>query len=137
MGLNPVKTNSSSALLAEPHHGLAEGVRSLLGTTFEAVVMVADEVSLIEAAQRICPALAVIDLYLVRTDVQGFMHRLKGRCPGLRVIFLSAHDDATVVQAVLAAGADGFVARTRIAADLLPAVDAVLRGERYGLVPEA
>jgi hypothetical protein len=31
------------ALLADRHHGLMEGIGSLLATTFEMVVMVADE----------------------------------------------------------------------------------------------
>ena len=130
------KTNVASALLAEPHHGLAEGIRSLLGTMFDAVVMVADETSLIEAAERLCPQLAVVDLGLVRMDVDGFMYRLRARCPGLRAVFLSAHDEITVARSVLEAGADGFVVRRRIAPDLIPAVEAVLRGERYGPQPD-
>ena len=47
-------------LLADRHHGLSEGVRSLLETTFKAVVMVADEVSLFESAKRLPVALAVV-----------------------------------------------------------------------------
>jgi two-component system secretion response regulator SsrB len=103
---------------------------------FDAVVMVADETSLIEAAERLCPQLAVVDLGLVRMDVDGFMHRLKARCPGLRVVFLSAHDEITVARSVLEAGADGFVVRRRVASDLIPAVEAVLRGEHYGVKSE-
>ncbi|MGH9463985.1 MAG: response regulator [Vicinamibacteria bacterium] len=127
------KSSVSCALLAEPHHGLAEGIRSLLGTMFDAVVMVADETSLIEAAERLCPQLAVVELGLVRMDVDGFMCRLRARCPGLRVVFLSAHDEPTVTRSVLGAGANGFVVRRRVASDLIPALEAVLRGERYGI----
>lgn len=49
-------------LLADRHHGLSEGLRSLLETIFEAVVMVADEHSLFETARRLRPTLAVVDL---------------------------------------------------------------------------
>ena len=131
--------NVSCALLAEPHHGLAEGVRSLLGTVFEAVVMVADQTSLIEAAERLNPhpQLAVVDLCLVKEDINGFVCRLRARCHGLRVIFLSEHGDATVARSVLGAEANGLVVRRRIASDLLAAVDAVLRGERYGFNSES
>ena len=48
-------------LLADAHHGLSEGVRRLLATAFEAIVMVADEVSLFEAAARLRSDLAVVD----------------------------------------------------------------------------
>ena len=50
----------SCVLLADPHHGLSEGVRRLLATTFDAVVMVADEVSLFESAGRLQIDLAVV-----------------------------------------------------------------------------
>jgi hypothetical protein len=43
-------------LLADRHHGLSEGIRGLLESELEAVVMVADETSLIESAAKLRPA---------------------------------------------------------------------------------
>ena len=54
----------SCVLLADRHHGLTEGVRGLLETAFATVVMVADEASLIDAASRLTPEIAVVDLSL-------------------------------------------------------------------------
>lgn len=124
-------SSTSSVLLAAPHHGLAEGIRSLLGTAFDAVVMVADERSLCESAQRLEPRLAVVDLTLAHGDIGGLIHRLRLGCAGLKVILLSAHDEPAVVQAAVKAGAEGLVAKRDIAKDLLPAVEDVLRGERH------
>ena len=45
--------NVRCVLLADPHHGLSEGICGLLATTFEMVVMVADAVSLFESAHRL------------------------------------------------------------------------------------
>lgn len=120
----------SCVLLAEPHHGLAEGIRSLLGTAFDTVVMVADDRSLFEGAERLHPRLAVVDLALAHGDVGGLIRRLRVSCLGLKVILLSAHDEPAVVRAAMEAGADGLVNRRAIAADLLP-VDDVLRGEQH------
>jgi DNA-binding NarL/FixJ family response regulator len=122
---------SSSVLLAAPHHGLAEGIRSLLATEFEAVVMVADETSLCECAHRLHPRLAVVDLALAHGHVCDLIRRLRENAPGLKVIFLSAHDEPAVARAAREAGAEGLVNKRAIAADLLLAVDAVLRGERH------
>jgi len=97
------------ALLADRHHGLSEGVRGLLGTVFEVVVMVADEPSLLESAERLAPALAVVDLSLTHGERFGWLSRLRARCPDLRVIVLSVHDEPSVMQAALAAGADAFI----------------------------
>jgi len=47
------------------------------------------------------------------------------------VIALSVHDVQTVVDACLAAGAKGFVLKRTAVDDLIPAVEAVLRGDIY------
>jgi DNA-binding NarL/FixJ family response regulator len=126
-----VVSSTSSVLLAAPHHGLAEGIRSLLGTAFDAVVMVADERSLCESAHRLNPGLAVVDLALAHGDIRGLIHRIRLGCPGLKVVLLSAHDEPAIVQAAIEAGAEGLVTKREIASDLLPAVEDVLRGERH------
>ena len=54
------------ALLANRHDGLTEGVRGLLETTFDVVLMVADEISLFESATRLPLDVAVVDLALTR-----------------------------------------------------------------------
>jgi DNA-binding NarL/FixJ family response regulator len=121
----PAKT-ASCVLLADRHHGLTEGVRGLLATLFDAVVMVADEISLSESASRLHPDLAVVDISLARQNGLGWLQRLRERCPGLKLILLSIYDDPNVREAARRCGADGFVAKRAISTDLLPAVEAVL-----------
>ena len=118
-------------LLADRHHGLTEGVRSLLETTFDTVVMVADETSLMKSAERLQPTLAVVDLSLARGDGLRWIKRLRSLCPDLKLILLSVHDEASVCQTVLDAGADGFVLKRAIATELLSAIDMVLAGKHY------
>jgi DNA-binding NarL/FixJ family response regulator len=118
-------------LLADRHHGLSEGIRSLLENEFRAVVMVADETSLVESAARLQPSLVVADLALARGESFGWLRRLLARCPESRVIVLSAHDELTVMQSAFEAGAAGFVRKREIASQLLDAVDTVLAGHRY------
>jgi DNA-binding NarL/FixJ family response regulator len=121
--------NIKCVLLADRHHGLSEGIRGLLESEFEAVVMVADETSLIESAVKLEPRIVVADLALARGESFGWLRRLLARCPGSRVVVLSAHDDSTVMQAALAAGAAGFVLKREIATRLLPTIEAVLAGQ--------
>jgi len=118
-------------LLADRHHGLTEGIRGLLETSFDAVVMVADEKSCLESAERLRPSLVVADLALAAGESFGWLRRLLVRCPGSRVIVLSTHEEFTVAQSALEAGAAGFVLKREIASQLLQAVEAVLAGQRY------
>ncbi len=118
----------SCVLLADRHHGLTEGVRGLLETAFGTVVMVADEASLLEGASRLQPDVAVVDLSLAGDHGLGWLRTMRRRCPGLKVIVVSVHDEETVRLAALEAGADAFVLKRAIATDLLPAVALVSEG---------
>lgn len=123
--------NIRCVLLADRHHGLTEGIRGLLESMFDAVVMVADEPSLRETAVRLQPTLAVVDLALTRSDGLGVVRRLRARCPDLKLIMLSIHDEASACRATLDAGADAFVLKQAIVTDLLPAVEAVQAGRSF------
>ena len=114
------------ALLADRHLGLMEGVRGLLETEFEAVVVVGDEVSLFETARQLDVTLAIVDLSLARRDGLGLIRRIRNRFPELKLIALSVSGEKNVELAVTEAGANGFVRKGSIATDLLPTIDAVL-----------
>jgi ActR/RegA family two-component response regulator len=118
-------------LLADPHHGLSEGVRGLLATAFQTVVMVADEGSLFESASRLHSDLAVVDLALSGGNGLELVRRLRDRFAEMKLIILSIHDYSVLGRSVLEAGADGFVVKRAIATDLLAAIDAVLAGQEY------
>lgn len=113
------------AILADRHFGLAERVRDVLETEFEAVVVVGDEFSLFESARQLDVALAVVDLSLPHGDGLGLIRRLRSRFPRLRLIALSVDPEKRVRGAAIEAGADGFVLKGSILTDLLPAIDAL------------
>ena len=96
----------SCVLLADRHHGLTEGIRGLLETAFGTVIMVADEASLLEGAVRLQPEVAIVDLSLARDSGLDWLRELRRRCPGLKVIVLSVHDEDCIRNAALEAGAD-------------------------------
>jgi DNA-binding NarL/FixJ family response regulator len=50
--------------------------------------------------------------------------------PKARVVFVSVHRDAALVQRCLALGALGYVSKLTAGDELLPALRAALRGER-------
>jgi DNA-binding NarL/FixJ family response regulator len=113
-------------LLADRHHGLTEGVRGLLETLFDVVVMVADEVSLLESATRLRPEVAVVDISLARAGNLGWLRQLHEHSPELKLVVLSLDDHAGVRQAAMETGAVAFVLKRAISTDLLPAVEAAL-----------
>ncbi len=118
-------------ILADRHHGLTDGVRGLLRSAFDAVIMVADEPSLLESAERIQPQMVVVDLSLVGGGELSWLQRVHGCCPLAKLIVLSVHDEPPVREAVLDAGADAFLPKRSLANDLLSAIEAVQSGRRW------
>ncbi|MEA2735468.1 MAG: hypothetical protein QOE14_1919 [Humisphaera sp.] len=121
-----------TVIVADRHHQMLRGIHALLGEVFDAVVMVADDRSLIEAIACMRPDLVIVDLSLPSThDDLNVAHRLAADRPNLRVIVLSVHDEPAAVRQTLAAGAAAFVLKRSAATDLLPAVHDVLQGRTY------
>ncbi|MDM0085470.1 response regulator [Variovorax sp. J31P179] len=121
----------SCVLIADQHHGLRDGVRGLLETQFDSVFMVATEAALLEGAERLSPAIVLIDMSLSGGDLGALLRHISALAPDAKLLLLSVHDERTVAEAALAAGADGVVLKRCLATDLMSAVDAVLAGQLY------
>ena len=118
-------------LLADNHQNMLEGVRNLLEDMFETVFMVADEASLLEAAEKLRPDLIVADLSLPVTTELNIVRRLNTAFPQIRLIILSIHDEQAAFGECIEAGARGIVLKRRAVDDLVPAVESVLKGGTY------
>jgi DNA-binding NarL/FixJ family response regulator len=95
------------------------------------MLMVADEPSLTEAATGAQFDLVIADLSFPVASGKNVARLLQKLNPELKAIILSVHDEQTVVDECLAAGAKGFVLKRSASTDLLAAVEAVLKGNTY------
>jgi DNA-binding NarL/FixJ family response regulator len=126
-----VAAATACVLIADRHNGLFERIRGLLESTFDKVFLVTDKSSLIEGAMRLQPAVIVMDLSYAAGSLPSLMCELRDHAPTARLLLLSVHDEPSVVAAAIAAGADGLVLTRAIGRDLMPAIDALLAGQRY------
>ena len=118
-------------ILADCHLTMLGGEKKCLEEMFETVFMVADEVSLFEAAERLHPDLIVADLSLPVSGNINIVRRLRQSFPEVKLIVLSVHDEDAAVSDCFAAGARGFVLKRTAVNDLVPAVRTVLNGQVY------
>jgi DNA-binding NarL/FixJ family response regulator len=118
-------------LIADAHPTMMGGVRLLLKDLFDVIFMVADEHSLADAIDTNQPDLVLVDLSLPVSSAENVARLLHRLSPELRFIILSVYDEKTVVDECLSAGAKGFVLKRSAVNDLIPAVEAVLRGGTY------
>jgi DNA-binding NarL/FixJ family response regulator len=122
---------TACVLIADRQNGLFERIRGLLETTFNQVFIVTDKSSLMEGATRLQPTVILVDLSYAAGNLAGLINELREHAPAAKHLLLSVHDEPTVIAAAIAAGADGMILKRAIGSDLMPAIDALLAGERY------
>lgn len=113
-------------LLVDNHENMLAGLSSLLQPMFDRIFTVADEASLIEAAETIGPDLAVVDLSFEITSEINIVRLLKEMFPEIKLIVLSVYEDEIAINECMDAGANGFVLKRNAVDELIPAISAVL-----------
>src|SRR5437588_3793421 len=118
-------------LLADDHALVREGTRRLLETEsdVEVVAEAASGEEAIEAARRLRPDIAIIDIAMPGIGGIEATRAIKIHCPGTAVLILSAYDDEPYLMALIDAGAAGFLLKNVHGQELIKAVRAVARGE--------
>lgn len=133
----PERSTGSARLikvvLVEDHHLVREGLRLVLGAApgIEVVGEASNGEEAFELLARVRPDVMIVDLSLGDSDGIPVMRALAARRPGLRLVVLSMHRDAETVRQALLAGATAYVAKGAHSVELIDAIRAVMRGERY------
>jgi two-component system response regulator NreC len=119
-------------LLADDHQIFREGLKALLERKgCEIVAEAADGREAARLARRLAPEIAVLDLGMPLLNGVDAAREIQRRAPATRTILLTMFEDAPYVLGALEAGARGYVLKAQAAADLMRAIDEVLRGAVY------
>jgi DNA-binding NarL/FixJ family response regulator len=123
--------NRPRVVLAEDHARIAEQLRALLEPEFDVVATVADGHALLRAVDDARPEVVVTDIVMPGLDGIAATAALLARHPNTRVVLITVHDDAELAERGYTAGALAFVSKHSAGHELVPAVRAAMRGERY------
>jgi DNA-binding NarL/FixJ family response regulator len=118
-------------LLADDHAAmLAQTINRLTGT-FEVVGSVGNGLDLIKAVAQLDPDVVVLDITMPGMD--GIEAALKLQRAGCRakLVFLTVHDDPDYMRAALQAGGVAYVAKSRLASDLVTAIHEAVAGRCF------
>jgi DNA-binding NarL/FixJ family response regulator len=118
-------------LLADDHAPMIDRVRLLLEPDFDVVGSVNNGPDLVSEAIRLQPDLIVLDISMPgMTGIQA-AQELREAASQAKLVFLTIHERVEFVRACLAEGALGYVVKSRLAVDLLPAIQEALAGRRF------
>ena len=118
-------------LLADDYREMLDRVTQLLREEFDIVGSAHDGGQALEAAARLNPDLLILAISMPVLNGIQVAARLRDSGCKAKVIFLTVHEDRDYIDAAFAVGALGYVLKSRVGTDLLPAIHAVLQGHRF------
>lgn len=124
--------HSLQILVAEDYDAFRQFICSTLHARAEFQVTEAvDGVDAIRKAEESKPDLLLLDIGLPQLNGIDVAKRVRKLAPAAKILFLTQESSPEVIREVFNLGARGYVHKLRAHTDLLPAIDSVLRGQRF------
>jgi len=92
---------------------------------------VSDGLEAVQRARELEPDLILLDVGLPGINGIEVARRIRELSPRTKILFVSEGSSPDVAEAALGTGARGYVIKSDAGTELLPAVQGVLRGERF------
>jgi DNA-binding NarL/FixJ family response regulator len=118
-------------LLADDQTRTLKAVSALLGESFDVVGLVSDGRSAVETTLKLEPDLVVLDISMPGMNGIEVAKELKKRVNGARIVFLTVHEDHRILANCFAAGGLGYVVKSAMESDLIPAMNEALAGRVF------
>ncbi len=118
-------------LLADDHPAILKKVTGLLEPEFDVVGTVADGQALISAAAALQPDVVVVDISMPGINGIEAARQFKQAGSTAKIIFLTIHEDPDFLAEALSTSALGYVVKSRIATDLIPAIHEALANRSF------
>jgi DNA-binding NarL/FixJ family response regulator len=118
-------------LLAEDHAETMARLHSLLRPEFDVIASVEDGDALVHAAEELSPDVIVTDIAMPGIDGIAAAVLIRRHDPDARIVFVTVHDESTLIEASLETGALGYVLKDSAGDDLVAAIRAALNGRQF------
>jgi DNA-binding NarL/FixJ family response regulator len=118
-------------LLADNNAVVLDRVGVLLSPSFEVVGAVTNGQELFSAGMHLAPDVIVADITMPVLDGIEAAQQLREAGSRARFVFLTIHNECEFVDACVAQGAFGYVVKSHMKSDLIPAINAALLGRIF------
>jgi DNA-binding NarL/FixJ family response regulator len=120
-------------LIVEDYEPMRQQIVSMLTGVPElrVVAEVGNGIDAVQVAGELQPDLPLMDIGLPMLDGIQATRRIRKASPGSRILFVTENRSLDIVEEALRSGGSGYVLKSHSGKELLPAIDAVLGGERF------
>ena len=118
-------------LLADDHPPLVEAAVAILKPHYDIVGIATDGAMLVSEALRLSPEVIVTDITMPVLNGIEAIHHLRLSGSQAKVVFLTVHAEEEFLKACVAEGALGYVLKSRMKTQLIPAIEAAMEGKSY------
>lgn len=118
-------------ILADDHHLLVEGLKGMLSHHFDIVGVAHSGYQLLALLRTQDADCLLLDLSMPDRNGLELIPDIRAARPGLRILIVTMHLDRVLADAVLRAGANGFIPKDSGHDELETAINTVLAGKRY------
>jgi DNA-binding NarL/FixJ family response regulator len=123
--------NRVRLLIADDHVMFAQGLESLLRDEFDLLGTAENGEELVEATLRLNPDVVLVDISMPLLNGFDAVRRIRESGNETRIIFLTMHDDATLVSEAFHCGASGYILKQSAGEELVNAIREVAQGNNY------
>ncbi len=109
----------------------AQGLESLLHDEFELLGTAGNGEELVEATLRLQPDVILVDISMPVLNGFDAVRHIKEAGSEVKIIFLTMHDDATLVSEAFRCGASGYILKHSAGEELVNAIREVANGNNY------
>ncbi len=128
-------TNADAArtrlVVADDNRRVFDQLVTTLGVEFEVVAYAGTGREAVDAAIRHSPDVLVLDISMPIMSGLRAARLLRERGRLMPIVFLTVHEDEEYVRAAMEAGGLGYVLKSHLASDLVPAIRAALAGRTF------
>jgi DNA-binding NarL/FixJ family response regulator len=118
-------------LVADDHVMFAQGLESLLREEFDLLGTARNGEELVEATLRLAPDVILVDISMPVLNGFDAVRRITEQGSETKIIFLTMHDDATLLAEAFRCGASGYVLKQAAGEELANAIREVADGKTY------
>lgn len=120
-----------SLIVADDHVMFAQGLESLLQEEFNLLARAENGQELVDETLRLQPEVILVDISMPVLNGFDAVRKIKESGSQPKVIFLTMHDDATLLAEAFRCGASGYILKQAAGEELINAIKEVASGNNY------